>query len=336
MLTALSVKIIHDLLASFCYNQLIMTLKTFFNFTRIQTLPAALLSPIAGCLFAFWYFGSFHFWPTLLFFIGLASINLFVSAWNNLMDYQKALDPEYKKWNIIVAKLINPKLALNICLALLAIDVVVGLIVLFLTNLAILPIGGLCFLIAIFYTYGPFAFSRFPLGEILAGLCEGFFGFFLAVYINSYDKGYFFINFDRNWFMTWTWDFKILLPILLVGLMCFVQNFNIMFSDNICDLEQDIRNERYTLPYYLKIPLSLKVFTGLYLFAGLCILIAIALGILPIWSLLMSIIALKVIPNIKKFRAKQSKSETFHLQIDNLMLFNASLALTLLLGIIFK
>lgn len=181
-----------------------------------------------------------------------------------------------------------------------------------------------------------FAFSRFPLGEILAGLCEGFFGFFLAVYINSYDKGYFFINFDRNWFMTWTWDFKILLPILLVGLMCFVQNFNIMFSDNICDLEQDIRNERYTLPYYLKIPLSLKVFTGLYLFAGLCILIAIALGILPIWSLLMSIIALKVIPNIKKFRAKQSKSETFHLQIDNLMLFNASLALTLLLGIIFK
>lgn len=313
-----------------------MTLKTFFNFTRIQTLPAVLLSPIAGCLFAFWYFGSFHFWPTLLFFIGLASINLFVSAWNNLMDYQKALDPEYKKWNIIVAKSINPKLALNICLALLAIDVVVGLIVLFLTNLAILPIGGLCFLIAIFYTYGPFAFSRFPLGEILAGLCEGFFGLFLAVYINSYDKGYFFINFDRNWFMTWTWDFKILLPILLVGLMCFVQNFNIMFSDNICDLEQDIRNERYTLPYYLKIPLSLKVFTGLYLFAGLCILIAIALGILPIWSLLMSIIALKVIPNIKKFRAKQSKSETFHLQIDNLMLFNASLALTLLLGIIFK
>jgi 1,4-dihydroxy-2-naphthoate octaprenyltransferase len=181
-----------------------MTLKTFFNFTRIQTLPAALLSPIAGCLFAFWYFGSFHFWPTLLFFIGLASINLFVSAWNNLMDYQKALDPEYKKWNIIVAKSINPKLALNICLVLLAIDVVVGLIVLFLTNLAILPIGGLCFLIAIFYTYGPFAFSRFPLGEILAGLCEGFFGFFLAVYINSYDKGYFFINFDRNWFMTWT------------------------------------------------------------------------------------------------------------------------------------
>ena len=73
-----------------------MTFKTFLNFTRIQTLPAALLSPIAGVIFALYTFGSFHFLPTLLFFIGLIAINLFVSAWNNLMDYKKALDPDYK------------------------------------------------------------------------------------------------------------------------------------------------------------------------------------------------------------------------------------------------
>jgi len=225
-----------------------MNLKTFLNFTRIQTPPAAVLSPLAGVLYALWYFKSFHWLPTLFFFLGLASINLFVSAWNNLMDYRKALDPEYKKWNIIVAKNINPRLAFKLCISFLVFDVLVGLIVLYLTNWAILPLGGLCFLIAIFYTYGPFAFSRFPLGEILAGLCEGFFGFFLAVYINSYDKGYFFIRFE-GWKMTWIWDFKLLFPLVLVGLMCFAQNFNIMLSDNLCDLEQDIRNQRYTLPY---------------------------------------------------------------------------------------
>lgn len=312
-----------------------MTFKTFLNFTRIQTLPAALLSPIAGLLFSLWYFRSFHWLPTLFFFIGLVSINLFVSAWNNLMDYRKALDPEYKKWNIIVARKINPKLAFKICMIFLLIDLLVGLVVLFLTNLAILPIGALCFLIAVFYTYGPFAFSRFPLGELLAGLCEGFIGFFLAVYINSYDKAYFFIRFD-GWKMEWTWDFAVLIPIVLVGLMCFVQNFNIMLSDNLCDLEQDVRNQRFTLPFYLKTPLSLTLFAWLYGFAALCILLAIGFGILPIWSLLMLLIALKVIPNIKKFRAKQVKSETFHLQIDNLMLFNGALALTLLLGILFR
>lgn len=311
-----------------------MNLKTFLNFTRIQTLPAAVLSPLAGVLYALWYFKSFHWLPTLFFFLGLASINLFVSAWNNLMDYRKALDPEYKKWNIIVAKNINPRLAFKLCISFLIFDVLIGFIVLYLTNWAILPLGGLCFLIAIFYTYGPFAFSRFPLGEILAGLCEGFFGFFLAVYINSYDKGYFFIHFE-GWKMTWIWDFKLLFPLVLIGLMCFAQNFNIMLSDNLCDLEQDIRNQRYTLPYYLKTPASLTLFTGMYVLAGLCILVSILLGILPLWTLLMLLILFKLIPNIKTFRARQIKSETFHLQIDNLMLFNGALALSLFLALLF-
>ncbi|MDN6207634.1 MAG: prenyltransferase, partial [Lactococcus sp.] len=101
-----------------------MSLNTFLNFTRIQTLPAALLSPIAGLIFSLYYFKSFHLAPTLLFFIGLIAINLFVSAWNNLMDYQKALDPDYKTHeNILSTRQIPPILALKICLSLLAIDV---------------------------------------------------------------------------------------------------------------------------------------------------------------------------------------------------------------------
>ncbi|KXT62512.1 UbiA family prenyltransferase [Lactococcus petauri] len=313
-----------------------MNVKTFLNFTRIQTLPVALLSPLAGIMFSLWYFHSFHLLPTLLFLIGLAAINLFVSAWNNLMDYHKALDPEYKtQQNIISNRNINPKLALKICLLFLFIDIVVGLAVMLITNLAILPVGGLCFIVAIFYTYGPFAFSRFPLGEILAGLCEGFFGFFLAVYINSYDLQYFFIQFD-GWKMNWTWDFSQLLPIVLIGIMCFCQNFNVMLSDNICDLEQDIRNQRFTLPYYLKIPASLVLYKVMYIIPALCVSLAIILGILPIWSALMLLILFELIPNMKKFLHKQVKSETFHYQIKNLILYNGSLALTLFIAIIFN
>lgn len=313
-----------------------MNLKTFLNFTRIQTLPVALLSPFAGIMFSLWYFKSFHLLATLLFLVGLAAINLFVSAWNNLMDYYKALDPEYKtRENIISNRNINPKLAFTICIILLGIDIVVGIIALFLTNLAILPIGGLCFLVAIFYTFGPFAFSRFPLGEILAGLCEGFFGFFLAVYINSFDKGYFFISF-YGWVMNWRCDLGILIPIAIVGMMCFFQNFNVMLSDNICDLEQDIRNGRYTLPFYLTVPWSLKLYTVMYIFPGLCILIAFAFGILPLSSALMVLIIPFIYRNMKKFLAKQVKSETFHYQIENLILYNGSLALSLLIGILIR
>lgn len=313
-----------------------MNIKTFLNFTRIQTLPVALLSPLAGIMFSIWYFKSFHLVQTILFIIGLAAINLFVSGWNNLMDYYKALDPEYKaRENIISNRNIDPKLALKVCLILLGIDVVVGLVVLFMTNLAILPVGGICFLVAIFYTFGPFAFSRFPLGEVLAGLCEGFFGFFLAVYINSYQKGYFFIEFD-GWKMNWTWDLSVLIPIVLVGAMCFFQNFNVMLSDNICDLEQDIRNQRFTLPYYLKVPLSLLLYKLMYLIPAICVLLAIIFRVLPWSSLLMFLIAPLLLSNMRKFLAKQIKSEAFHYQINNLILYNGSLAVTILLGILIR
>ncbi|MFC4652511.1 UbiA family prenyltransferase [Lactococcus nasutitermitis] len=313
-----------------------MNFKTFLNFVRIQTLPVEAFSPVAGILFSIWYFHSFHLLPTILFLIGLISINLFVSAWNNLMDYYKALDPEYKqRGNIIANRNINPKLALAICLIFLGIDIIVGIAVVFLTNLAILPIGGICFIVAVFYTFGPFAFSRFPLGEVLAGLCGGLFGFCLAVYINSFDKAYFVIHFI-DWKMLWTWDFKALLPIVLVGMMCFAQNFNVMFSDNICDLEQDVKNGRFTLPYYLKTPASLVLYIAMYIFAAACVLLAIILGILPIWCLLMLLEAPIIIMNMRKFLAKQVKSETFVYQIRNLVLYNGGLAVTLLIGILLR
>lgn len=313
-----------------------MNFKTFLNFTRIQTLPVALLSPLAGMMFSLWYFRSFHLIQTILFVIGLIAINLFVSAWNNLMDYYKAKDPEYKaRENIISNRNIPPKLALMTCLFLLFIDIIVGIIVLFLTNLAILPVGGLCFLVAIFYTFGPFAFSRFPLGEILAGLCEGFFGFFLAVYINSYDQNYFSIHFE-GLKMNWVWDFSALLPIVLVGLICFFQNFNVMLSDNICDLEQDIKNERFTLPYYLGIPFSLIVYRVMYLIPLVCLFLSLYFKTLPLSSLLMLFILPLLFSNMKHFLAKQVKSETFHYQIDNLILYNGSLAASLLLGILIR
>ncbi|MDR0299689.1 MAG: UbiA family prenyltransferase [Streptococcaceae bacterium] len=312
-----------------------MTFKTFLNFTRIQTLPAALLSPIAGVMFALYRFGSFHWLQTLLFFIGLCAINLFVSAWNNLMDYKKALDPDYKSWNIIAHEKISLRLAWTVCLGLLLLDLVIGIAVIFLTNLAILPVGGVAFLIAVFYTYGPFAFSRFPLGELLAGLCEGAIGFFMGIYINSFDAHYFFIQFN-GWNMTWTWNLAVLIPIVLVAIMPFCMNFNIMLSDNICDLEQDQRNLRYTLVYYLKVPLALKLYTWIYMLASLAILLAIVFQVLPVWSLLILLIAPFVLKNMKKFLKLQKKSETFILQVRNLMLFNAALALTLVLGVLFK
>lgn len=313
-----------------------MNFKTFLNFTRIQTLPAALLSPIAGVLYALYTFKRFHLLPTVLFFIGLIAINLFVSAWNNLMDYQKALDPEYKTHeNILSTRHISPQLALTVCLVLLAIDIVVGIGVVLTTNIAILPVGALCFIIAIFYTFGPFAFSRFPLGEILAGFAEGLCGFFFGIYINAFDLNFFTASFD-HWLLTFNMDFAVLLPIALIGFMCFCMNFNVMLADNICDLEQDEKNGRKTLPHYIGIPNALKLYVSMYGLACLIILTSVLMGILPKTTLLMALVSPFVIQNVNRFLKKQVKSETFILSVHNLMIYNAALAVTIGLGLFWQ
>ncbi|QIW55506.1 UbiA family prenyltransferase [Lactococcus raffinolactis] len=311
-----------------------MTFKTFLNFTRIQTLPAALLSPIAGVIFALYTFGSFHFLPTLLFFIGLIAINLFVSAWNNLMDYKKALDPDYKTHeNILSTRNIAPSLALKICLALLAIDLIVGIGVVLTTNIAILPIGALCFIIAIFYTFGPFAFSRFPLGEVLAGFAEGLCGFFFGIYVNAFDANFFTASFHQ-WLLTFNIDFATLIPIGLVGMMCFCMNFNVMLADDICDLAQDEKNGRLTLPHFIGVHHALRLFVSMYGLACFVVLVGVITGVLPKTTLLMSLVSPLIIRNVNKFLKKQDKRETFILSVQNLMIYNGALAITIALGLI--
>ncbi|MFX4053976.1 1,4-dihydroxy-2-naphthoate prenyltransferase, partial [Streptococcus suis] len=55
------------------------------------------------------------------------------------------------------------------------------------TSWLLLPMGGLCFLIGILYTFGPIPLSRMPLGEVFSGVTMGFCIFFLAVFIQQPD-----------------------------------------------------------------------------------------------------------------------------------------------------
>ncbi|MDR1568221.1 MAG: UbiA family prenyltransferase [Streptococcaceae bacterium] len=309
-----------------------MTVKTFLNFVRVQTLPAALLPAVIALFFSAYYFKQFDLLRSVLIIIGLVSINFFVSAWNNLMDYKKAKDQAYKeKENILSTRRIPERLALRICLILLGIDIFVGLILTLITNWILLPIGAICLIVAVFYTYGPFAFSRFPLGEVLACLAEGLGSFFIAVYVNSYDLKYLYLDFQHLDF-TLIGDLKIIFSLILVGMFCGLLNFNVMLADNISDLIQDIKNERYTLPSYLGVPRSLKLFKFIYLLATALLLTSIVFKILPLTTLITLIFLPLIYQNTARFVKKQSKAETFKYSIQNLKLFEAAVILALVMN----
>jgi 1,4-dihydroxy-2-naphthoate octaprenyltransferase len=76
------------------------------------------------------------------------------------------------------------KTALIIIYCLFGISTVLGLYLAYLTDIAVLFAGGICFLCGVLYTFGPLPISRQPLGEVYSGAFYGIMIPFILMYIN--------------------------------------------------------------------------------------------------------------------------------------------------------
>jgi 1,4-dihydroxy-2-naphthoate octaprenyltransferase len=314
-----------------------MTFSSFFKYIKIETNLTSAMPAILGFLFSYWYFGRFDWFVSLLFFLALMLVSAFVTAWNSLMDYLKATNDSYRKThNQLTVFNISVKEAFLTCSLLMLGAIGLGIWLITLTNWLLLLLGGLCILVTIFYTFSPFAFSRMPLGEILAGMVEGLGSFWLACWVNNWDGQLLMLNWDvRGGSFSLVGNLWTFLLIVIAGLATAVFNFNIMMADNICDLDQDITNKRFTLPYYLGKKHSLGLMRMMYLLAFFLLLISSLIGTLPITVLLVFFSIPLLRKNNKKFQEKQIKSETFPLIIQNLPVFEGLWMIGMILGILF-
>lgn len=128
-----------------------MSINTFLKLVEIQTKLASLFPFLLGTLFATYYFDSFSPINTLLFFLSMIIFDMTTTAINNLMDYQKAKDEGYKdEVNIIGQEKLSEKLVVRLIVAMLVIAFLLGIILVFRTNIILLLIGAVCFFIGIF------------------------------------------------------------------------------------------------------------------------------------------------------------------------------------------
>lgn len=312
-----------------------MTIKTFLDLVEIKTKLASLFPFLLGTLFSVYYFQSFDWINTILFFIAMILFDMTTTAINNLMDYQKSKADDYKREvNIIGQCQLSERLVIQIILSMLIAAALLGILLVIRTNLLLLIIGGLCFLIGIFYTFGPAPISRMPLGEIISGLTMGFGIFFIAIFINTNDQTL--INLMVN-----LPDFTIvgnsldLLVTFFVSLPIVFFIANIMLANNLCDLEQDIANHRYTLPYYIGRDHGVQLFNGLVYASYGVITIAVLLGWLPPLLLLVLLTLIPVRKNLTAFNKAQIKQKTFILSIKNLVLFCGTETILLLFSLLF-
>jgi 1,4-dihydroxy-2-naphthoate octaprenyltransferase len=283
-------------------------LKRFLKYIEIQTKITSVL-PFLMTL-AYLFAGSRHIEPlkTLIFFAGMLLFDLTATTINNYSDTKKNHQVlQFKR-----------STALLITAVLLLLSVAFGIWLVTLTDIVVLALGALCFFFGIIYSYGPIPLSHGPYGEIFSGLFYGVLIPVILVYIN-----------DAGSLMTFSLSVEQLsvklqiMPAIGLGLLSvapFCLTANIMLANNICDVEHDVRVNRYTLAFYLK-DKALYLFSALYYTAYLSVIALVVLGYLSPLSLLLLITLIPVQKNINVFYKKQDKAETFVVSVKNFIIF---------------
>lgn len=317
-----------------------MTRKSFFDLVEIRTKLASLFPFLIAVLFTNTYFHSFHWGKTLFFFCGMIAFDMATTAINNYMDFRKAHSEEYKyQENVIGKDQLSERTVVRIIFGLIAFAAVVGITLAIQTGWLLLVMGCACCFIGVFYTFGPIPLSRMPLGEVFSGVTMGLGIFAITIYLNTYNHKLFFMDLDLTHFAI-TGSTTAALAVVWASLPLIATIANIMLANNICDLDQDIANHRYTLPFYLGKRNAVILFNVLMYSCYAAIVVGWIAGIYQ-WPIVLTFLSLvKVYPQTQLFTQEQIKSKTFAMSIKNLVAFNTCYALglfvTLLLQLIVK
>ena len=303
-------------------------LARFFQYVEIRTKIASLLPFLLGLTYAAYAYPPINVRRTGFFFLSMLCFDMATTALNNYIDTKTNKVPlPFKR-----------STAKGILLALLTLATMSGLGLVMIsgqTGLVILAVGGLCFLVGILYTFGPAPISRMPLGELFSGVFMGFFIPFLVVLINAPTDRLVFYAYETG---VLSLGFRlpdlIRLAVLTVTPVCGIAN--IMLANNICDVEHDVRVNRFTLPYYIGSKNAVWLFGALYAAAYLSVALLVVFRTVPVYGLITLVTLPLVLKNVRRFAKNPSKRETFPLSVANLVLTMVPLILILAIGALTK
>lgn len=310
-----------------------MTLPIFLEFVELRTKVASVFPMTIGILWAIYHYRAFNGLNTLLFVLAVISFDMCTTAINNTMDYKKAIDMTYREEDNVIGKYrLNYQQMVHIILGLLGFSTLLSLVLVWRTDLLLLPVGILCFLIGICYTFGPMPLSRLPLGELFSGVTMGFGIFFLAVFVQQPDLLMSSQITGVTLGVRLQWLEVLKTALLSLPLMALIAN--IMLANNLCDYEQDLNNHRYTLVHYMGVTKGVGLYTFLNLLAWGMWLCYPLLGLMPRWAWLGLLLLALNVKQLKIFRQHQVKRLTFVCAIKSFVLFSVLYLLTLAITII--
>ncbi|GGC87231.1 prenyltransferase [Enterococcus wangshanyuanii] len=301
-----------------------MNKEVFFELVELKAKTASVLPFLLGICFSWYHYQNLHLFYVLIYFIAMFIFNMAVDILDNYNDYHHAKEGhDYKeKTNIIGRENLSLSMIRSWIIWMIVISALMGIGLSVIVGWPLLWLGLYCYLIGIFYSSGPKPLSSLPLGEVFSGFTMGFMIMLICVYINTFES--------------FQWTLANLGSIFLVSLPNTCLIANLMLANNICDLEEDEMNHRFTLVHYLGKKASIRLFVGLIIIAFGSIIVSMILGLIPITMLLMIITVPFIWKQTKLFLNEQIKTKTFICAVKILAVGAFSQVVFFAIGLWFK
>lgn len=280
-----------------------MTVKNFFQLAQMQTTITTVLTSFFGAVYAWYNYGIFNPFLTLLALLLVLFFLMAVNIRDNYVDYEVASKKGARSADRMVIGRESLKLK-EVRAAYTILGVLSALIILFLTvqtTIFLFFAAVISFAIGVLYTAGPLPISSTPTGEIFTGITMGFGVFFATFYVNT--------------FQVLTFSGSAIIEVLMVSTPTTICAINIVLANNICDLEEDVEDNRYTLPYYIDISKASLLFALLYYVAYLSVVLSVVLDILPLTTILSLLSFPFIQKNINSFMNDSDKNKNRGLRL---------------------
>lgn len=296
------------------------TLQKFNALVQIQTIIISALPYIIGSVMASYYYHNFNLVYSLWLFLAVICFHLAVNGHNQYTDYARYKQNHITSYNNILEKFnITKSWARKIIIILTLISAIIGTILSIKVGWIILLIGILSYLIGYCYSGGPYPILKTPFGEPASGITMGYNITFLGLYINMYNVH----PFDNFFWAK---------AIIVAGPAIFVIA-NVMLANNICDVTEDVKIVRKTLPYYTGRKTALTILCCYYVLAYIFLILVIVLKYLPVITLGSLLTIPLVYHTTKTFVKNPHKESTFTGILVNVLLVLISEIIFSLVGL---
>lgn len=310
--------------------------KYFIQYVELKTKVASVFPFMFALLFYIINFAiDYEFDPikAVIFFVAMLALDMATTTLNHQvgMDKEKDISPYDQN---LVKQMHDLNLSNKhnyIIIAILAtIGIGLGFYLVSISSALLILVGGLCVLVAIAYSYGPVPIKNTCLGEVFSGATMGYLiplAFFISqdqsIFISSMTNSTISLNYINILIFVITFA----IPTLLIA--------NIMLANNICDIDKDINNKRYTLAVMLGQNQAITLWQNIYIFIYSLIGVSIVLGFLPMIAFVSYLTMIPVFKNIKIFKANPIKSETFIMSVKNIVIVLSSLTVLMIISLLF-